>query len=316
MAKVSIKNIVEQILEKEKIEYKTLKKSTSGFTNDVFFIDDRLVVKITNDHETKKQLEKETYIYQNAQIRNIPAFIAGGEYEDYQYLIISKVKGVGLYSVWHELSDKQRENCVIQIAEILKNFNQIKPNFMPARYCYHNWKCHIIEKLTNRVGELKSQGYDASVVEKLIQTDCGGVFDENNMGLVYNDAHFDNFIYNKETGNLTLIDFDRVIYGAKDYELLIFKTMCDNPLKFASEKDEEVVFKMDFEMVYDLFKQNYKELFSEKHSAKRIMIYQFNYLLRQALAWKNSKASLWVEKLLDDVKHLDDENYILTSSVD
>jgi len=43
MAKVSIKNIVEQILEKEKIEYKTLKKSTSGFTNDVFFIDDRLV---------------------------------------------------------------------------------------------------------------------------------------------------------------------------------------------------------------------------------------------------------------------------------
>ena len=315
MAKVNIKNIVEQILEKEKIEYKKLKKSAVGFTNDVFFIDDRLVIKITSDKETMKQLEKETFIYQNAKIRNIPAFIAGGEYNGFQYLIISKVKGIGLYSVWHELSTKQRESCVIEIAEILKSFNKIKARFMPAKYCYHNWKCHIIEKLTNRVSELKAGGYDASEVEKLIQTDCGGVYDENVMGLVYNDAHFDNFIYDKDTGKLTLIDFDRVIYGAIDYEMLIFKTMCDNPLKFASEEDENVVFDKDFENVYKIFKQQYRELFAHPNVEKRIKIYQFNYLLRQALSWKNPKAKLWVEKLLEDVKHLDEEDYILTSGV-
>ena len=310
-----MKSIVEQILEKEKIEYKKLKKSSSGFTNDVYFADDKYVIKITDDEETKKQLDKESCIYQNIKIRNIPAYIASGEYEDFRYLIISKVKGKGLYSVWHELSSSERENCVIQIANIIKEFNMQPANFMPAKFCYHNWKCHIIEKLTNRIDELKSQGYDAKVVEQMIQTDCYGLFDENKMGLVYNDAHFDNFIYNTETKKLSLIDFDRVIYGAIDYEMLIFKTMCDNPLKFASEEDENVVFDDDFKYVYSQFKSNYKELFDDENVEKRIKIYQFNYLLRQALAWKNPKSKVWVEKLLEDAKQITQDDYKLTSSV-
>lgn len=308
-------NIIEQILENEKIKYNNIEKSSVGFTNDVFFIDDRLVLKITSDEETKKQLEKETYIYQNIQMRNIPAYIASGQLNEYRYLIISKLKGKGLYSVWHKLTYEEKEDCVGQIADIIRDFNKHPSNFMPARFCYHNWKCHIIEKLTNRVRELKSQGYESKPVEKLIQSDLGGIFDENQMGLVYNDAHFDNFLYNEETKKLSLIDFDRVIYGAIDYEMLIFKTMCDNPLKFASEEDENVVFDEDFENVYKQFKSKYSEMFTSEHTEKRIKIYQFNYLLRQALEWKNPKSKIWVEKLLQDIKYINKEDYILTSSV-
>ena len=47
----------------------------------------------------------------------------------------------------------------------------------------------------------------------------------------------DNFIYNN--GALGLIDFDRVRVCPIDYEMLIFKTMCGNPSKFASEEDED-----------------------------------------------------------------------------
>jgi len=310
-----MKNIVEQILEKEEIKYEKLKKSSSGFTNDVYFADDKYVVKITKDEETKKQLDKESCIYQNIQIHNIPAYIASGELDDYRYLIISKVKGKGLYSVWHKLNDNEKDNCVKQIAQIIKSFNASKANFMPARYCYHNWKCYIIEKLTNRINELKNLGYDAKPLENLVQNDCFGIFDENKMGLVYNDAHFDNFIYDEETKKLTLIDFDRVIYGAIDYEMLIFKTMCENPLKFASEADEDVVFDNDFKFVYPQFKSYYSELFSDENVEKRIKIYQFNYLLRQAINWKDPKSKVWIEKLLEDINHISEDNYSLTSGV-
>ena len=307
--------LVEQILENEKIKYKKLKKSSSGFTNIVYFIDDNYVIKLTNDEEIKKQLEKEIYIYQNVKIKNIPCFIASGEINEFKYLIISKLKGVGLYSVWHKLSMLEREDCVKQISSILKDFNKIMPNFMPAKFCYHNWKCHIIDILEDRMRELDDIGEDSSVIKDLIKNDCMGVFDENIMGLVYNDAHFDNFLYNIETKKLSLIDFDRVIYGAIDYEMLIFKTMCDNPLKFASEEDENVVFEEDFKEVYTWLKRYYSELFNNENIESRIRIYQFNYLLEQAIKWKNPKAKEWRAKLMQDAKHLFEDGYVLTTSV-
>ena len=59
---------------------------------------------------------------------------------------------------------------------------------------------------------------------------------EQKLGLVYNDAHFDNFILSGD--ELFLIDFDRVVVASIDYELLIIKSMLDNPCKFASEIDQ------------------------------------------------------------------------------
>lgn len=65
------------------------------------------------------------------------------------------------------------------------------------------------------------------------------VFAQQKNGLVYNDAHFDNFIY--ADGNVKLIDFDRTIYCSIDYELMVIKMMQDNPKKFASEITEKYV---------------------------------------------------------------------------
>ena len=46
--------------------------------------------------------------------------MAYGEVDDYKYIIISKVSGKTLYSVWHKLTISERESAVEQIANILK----------------------------------------------------------------------------------------------------------------------------------------------------------------------------------------------------
>lgn len=287
-----MEDIIERILEKENIYYKEITKATSGFTNIVYFIDDK-VIKIGTDEKSKSKLAKEISIYKNVKIDNIPKYIASGEIENYSYLIISKVKGKGLFSIWHDLDDNERENCIKQVAEILKEFNNQNIDFLDENYKLYNWENLIIKELTENIEGIKKLGLDTQKISEFILSN--NLFKENKYGLVYNDAHFDNFIY--DNGKLSLIDFDRVVYAPIDYEMLIFKTMCDNPSKFASEEDENKTFDEDYIQVYDWIKKYYKELFEVPNIEARIKIYQFNYLCRQALKINDKE---WTKKLVKE----------------
>ena len=59
---------------------------------------------------------------------------------------------------------------------------------------------------------------------------------------------FDNFIYDGE--KVYLIDFDRTIITSLDYDMMIFKTMCENPSKFANEEDEDNIIDSEYKNIY------------------------------------------------------------------
>lgn len=290
-----MENLIKRILKKEKINYKQIKKSTSGFTNVVYFVD-QMVIKIALDEEKKKKLEKEIDIYKNIKLTNIPKYITSGEIENCLYLIISKVNGNALYSIWHSLSNFEKEKCIEQIAKILKAFNNQNANFLNKEYKICDWENFVIGKLKENKKGLDELGIDTGKISEFLEHN--NLFKENSYGLIYNDAHFDNFLY--DSGNVFLIDFDRVIYAAIDYEMLIFKTMCDNPSKFASEEDEVNILDEDFIKVYDWFKKYYKELFMVSNIEQRIKIYQFNYLCEQALKMKDCDiGNQWAKELVN-----------------
>ena len=116
---------------------------------------------------------------------------------------------------------------------------------------------------------------------------------EQKLGLVHNDAHFDNFIY--DNGKIKLIDFDRVLYCSIDYEFLIIKSMVDRPEKFASEEDEENAKKEDYEKFLSILKKYYPEMFNFKFLDDRVFIYQFIYNLGNA--YKYGKTEVIKEEL-------------------
>ena len=291
-----MEHLIKRILEQEKLDYKQIMKSTSGFTNVVYFVDS-MVIKIALDEEKKKKLEKEVNIYKNIKLNDIPKYIASGQIDNCLYLIISKVNGRGLYSVWHSLSDFEKEKCIEKISKVLKTFNNQNANFLDKEYKICDWENFVIGKLKENKQGLDKLGIDTKRITYFIEKN--NLFKDNSYGLVYNDAHFDNFIY--DNGNISIIDFDRVIYAPIDYETLIFKTMCDNPSKFASEEDEANVFDEDFVQVYDWFKKYYKELFVVPNIEQRIKIYQFNYLCEHALKMRNRAiGNQWAEELVNN----------------
>lgn len=292
-----MEEIIKEILDRENITYSKINKATSGFTNLVYFIDDKFVIKISKDITTKKQLIKEISIYKNIKISNIPKFVASGELDSYMYLIITKLNGNSLFSIWHTLSVTERSNCIKQIAKILKEFNNQNTTFLSEEYKELNWCNYMLKELTSKSLTLKELGFNTEKIDTFISNDLNKIFSKNNFGLVYNDAHFDNFIYNN--GKLSLIDFDRVMVCPIDYEMLIFKTMCDNPIKFASLEDEDKIKNEDYKNLYEEFKLEYPEMFENEYVETRIAVYQFNYHLKHAIKSKNNN---WINDLLNNIK--------------
>lgn len=289
-----MEQLIQKILLKHNIKYSTIKKATSGFTNYVYFIDDDKVLKLSKDKQSSS-LHKESVIYKNINLSNIPSYIASGKIDDTEYLIITKLQGKALYSIWHTLDNKTRCDIVKQIANILKNFNSNSGDFLTGHSHIDDWKEHWHQRLTQRKLEMQQLGLDTTSLNLFLDKHLDETFSDNRYGLVYNDAHFDNFLF--DGSKVSLIDFDRVKHCPIDYELMIFKTMCDNPSKFASEVDDPFVDAKDYEMVYETFKQTYKELFEIKHIDARVKVYQFNYLMRQAYGIKNID---WAKQILKD----------------
>ena len=290
-----MEQLVYKILKKENISYKYVTKAASGFTNVVYFIDDKYVIKISKDEKTKHKLDKETLIYKHFKLSYIPQYITSGNLDEYRYLIISKLKGHSLYSIWHTLTSNERQSCVKQIAHILKDFNHQNYDFLTDEYKEFNWTQYLSNQLNDRSQSLKQMGFNTDNIDNFVIHELPVLFSNNKFGLVYNDAHFDNFIYND--GKLSLIDFDRVRVCPIDYEMLIFKTMCDNPSKFASEEDEDNIKDEHYSNIYNLFRLEYPEMFEINNIEKRISVYQFNYLIEQAIKC-NNKA--WATELLNN----------------
>ena len=292
-----MEDVINEVLKKENIPYGKIIKATSGFTNLVYFIDDKLVIKMSKDENTKKKIDKEISIYKNVMLDFMPKYITSGKMQDYTYLIISKVKGDSLYSIWHKLSDNERQNCVKQIANILKVFNSQNTEFLDEEYKDYDWVECLSNELKSKIESLALMGCDISFLKDYIVEQLPLILAENDYGLVYNDAHFDNFIYNN--GTLKLIDFDRVRVCPIDFEMLIFKTMCDIPSKFASEADEDNINNEDYKDIFEWFKNEYPEMFKNQYIDQRISLYQFNYLIGQAIKCNDKE---WINNLLNKFK--------------
>ena len=144
---------------------------------------------------------------------------------------------------------------------------------------------------------LEQKGFNVEFLKSFKEKRVVKLFKQSQNGLIYNDAHFDNFIY--DNGNVYLIDFDRVMYCSIDYELLIIKQMLDNSTKYANEEDESKVNQKDYDGIYESLKMLYPEMFAFENIEDRVFIYQFIYNLGQAFEYNRND---WIEKELNSFK--------------
>lgn len=290
-------DLIEKILQKENVNYKKIERSNSGFTNKVYFVDDEFVVKVVNDGVKPEKIKKEISFYKNVLLDFIPRYISSGQLEGVDYLIIKKIKGQSLYGVWHRLTKVERGKVLKQIVEILKTFHKQNHNFLSEKFIKTDWSEMWQKTFQLNINILEQKGFNVEFLKNFKEKRVAKLFKQSQNGLIYNDAHFDNFIYDNK--KVYLIDFDRVMYCSIDYELLIIKQMLDNPTKFANEEDESKVNQKDYDGIYESIKMLYPEMFAFENIEDRVFIYQFIYNLGNAFEYNRND---WIEKELNSFK--------------
>lgn len=286
-----MEEIVKRILNQNEIKFDLIKRAETGFSNVVYLIDDKYVIKFCDDKNRKARLKKEIDFYKNNSLDFIPKYIVDGEIDNFCYLIIEQFHGRPIYKVWHLLKNEERKNIVKQMARIFKCFHKSKFDFLPENKISHDWLKKWQNSFALNISILNKKGFDTSKITNFAEKRLPVIFKQQKLGLVYNDAHFDNFILcdNK----LKLIDFDRILYGSIDYELLVIQMMVDNPAKLTSEQNKPNIKPQDYVNIMKWLKHYYPKLFRFKLLNERVFVYQFIYNLGNA--YFNNRND-WIEK--------------------
>lgn len=279
-------SLIKDICEQNNIKCKDIKKASSGFTNIVHIVNDKYVVKVVNTFTKPEKLQKEIAFYKNIKIDATPQYVASGKIFNKDYLIIKKLNGKSLYTVWHTLSERKRKDAIVQIANILNAFHKQNGNFLAEKFIQTDWVAKWQKSFDLNIEILKNKGFDTSLLEDFKNTRLVKTFEENKPCLVHNDGHFDNFLY--DDGKVYIIDFDRVMYCSMDYELMVISMMVDDPKKFASEITEKFVINDEYGKILDILKKYAPDMFDFECLEDRLFIYKFIYHLGQCYETNNN----------------------------
>jgi len=285
-------DIIEKIIEQNSL-LKNQKYTfvAAGFTNTIYRVNN-YIVKICTDLDNENNFQNEIEFYVNHKHNPyIPQMYFSDttkEVVPYYYEILERVEGQTLYEVWYKLSPPERINIVKSIITIMKSFHNDKVHVI-------DFKKYVKDKISNL---LKETNVNEELFTALLDK-CNVYFEENKLGLVHKDLHFDNFIYNN--GQLTLLDFERCIVGAIDYDFRILSRYKETPWLWANEKTDMLTVESDYQDLMDMFIDNYEALRNIPYLSERLKVYQIIDLLN---GYRKHQDKFRLEKARGKVREL------------
>ena len=277
-----MENIINNIITYNKDilgENPNVEKINVGFTNTIYDVNKKFIVKICTNINNEENFKKEIEFYKankdNDLIPKLYYSSTDKEVVPYFYEIIEKIEGVTLYNVWHTFKEEQREDVIKQLCDAVKYIHSNKGE-------NYNWVNELKNKFINLFNKAKEQNL-FTLEEIDILKNSYNYFDQylesNEFVLIHNDLHFDNIFINN--GKIKIIDFERSIYAPRDFELDIIYRMIRKPWKFASEENEENTNEKDYSNIMTYIEKYYPELINIDNLYKRLAIYDMIYFLKQ-----------------------------------
>lgn len=255
----------------------TINKINVGFTNTIYEVNDKYIIKICSDIENESSFQKEIDFYNVNRDNNlIPKLYYSDNSKTiipYYYEILEKIEGVTLYNVWHTFSENEREEIIKQLCEAMKKMHSNVGK-------YYDWIKYNKEKFNKLFDEVKNHElFNEDEIETLNKV--YSLFDKylvsNEVVLVHNDIHFDNIFINN--GKIKIIDFERSMYAPKDFDLHILYYMTRQPWKHASEDCEKFTKVEDYANIMNYIEKYYPEIIHTPNLYKRLAIYDVIYEL-------------------------------------
>lgn len=242
----------------------------SGVNGDRVFLSDNYVIKFFEGRK-EKYFANECLIYNELRSDYRSLLVESGTIQGTKYILMTRAKGNTLYSIWNELNTTERERCVYQISEILKEISAIK-------------KAQIInfkEELTLLYKDIMSQitlsaGMSKKIAEFFNYT-IQFISSQEKGYLTYIDVHFDNFLY--YDGRIKAIDFEALKVAPLDFQMDRWCRMSRHPHIYANNIDKQFIKAENFLELVDGMKKYYSDAFSYDHQLERLHLYSLIYNL-------------------------------------
>ena len=119
-----MQEVVKKIIEKNNDLFGNnpiIDKINVGFTNTIYNVNDKFIIKICSDVKNEPKFQKEIDFYNankdNDLIPKLYYFDNTKNDVPYFYENIEKIEGITLYNVWHTFNETERENIIKQFTE-------------------------------------------------------------------------------------------------------------------------------------------------------------------------------------------------------
>ncbi len=279
-------------------QVKSIKKIEIGFTNKVYLIDDKYILKVCEDLENEDNFEKEVFFYnffnEKIPVPKIRFFDNSKMIYDKYFMIYNKIEGDNLYSQWHLMNDSERKDIIKQLCVILRTINKSSYKNFTHQFKLHssfNWHDKVLYNIKKSLKKIKQKKLlSRKTIEKInsFVKKNHAVLSEQKMALVHGDVHFDNILV-KKNKIFGILDFEKMDLYSLDFTLDVIKRMVDYPKKYISKGFEKYVKMEEYSQLLIWFKEFYPELFEFKNLDKRLDLYALEYELATLLNWPNSK---------------------------
>ncbi len=266
---------IKAILSKHGLPCNEIAKCGTGFRNEVWLAGD-YVVKVYGINTGG--YDKELWFYKTAQLSYSPMFIAYGE----NYIILERIYGTGLFRLWRDMNDIEREATVEQVADIACAINKV--SLVGAETYFQiasNWQQYILLRIKNNIEKLtKIKGIPPSLAKRTLRYTRHylSFLDDKRLFLTYADLHFDNLI-RAENGRLYLLDYEMLAVAPCDFVLDVWQRMLIHPFTYANVDDHALTVPKDYRYILSWMQKYAPSLFSHPHVHERVNIYGILYEL-------------------------------------
>lgn len=263
----------------------------SGVNGDRVFLSQNYVIKFFEGRK-EKYFENECLIYNKLKSDFRSLLVESGTINGIKYLLMTRAKGNTLYSIWNDLNSVERDNCIYQISEILKEISSIKPIQII------DFKRELSLLYVDTITQITLSTDMSKRIEAFFYHAIDFISSREFGYLTYIDVHFDNFLYHD--GKIKAIDFEALKVAPLDFQMDRWCRMSRHPQIYANNTDKKYIKVENFLELVSIMKKYYKQAFSYNHQKERLHLYSLIYNLG-VMKKHNIKEAEMVQLLNEDL---------------
>ncbi len=242
----------------------------SGVNGDRVFLSDNYVIKFFEGRK-EKYFKNECLIYNELKSDYRSLLIDSGIIQGIKYILMTRAKGNTLYSIWNELDTTERDSCVYQISEILKEISDLQK----AQIIDFREELNLLYK--DIMSQISLSDCMSKKIAEFFNYTIQFISSQEKGFLTYIDVHFDNFLY--YDGRIKAIDFEALKIAPLDFQMDRWCRMSRHPQIYANNIDKKYIKDENFLELVNSMKKYYSEAFSYDHQLERLHLYSLIYNL-------------------------------------